>query len=253
MLTASGWRPRHGSTRTMRATHHPRQDRLPGPAAQTLAATRDRRGPIHEFPHGGSARPRALCFPGDERHSDPGTQELRHPRGRGPRRAPRSRRRRGRPSPLQADPRRRLPTRQGAPPVLERVLGEGAVLDEAVDRLVQVELPRRADRAGDPAARPTPTSRSSRPRRASRSSSRRPSRSARGHARRLQRTSTSSPRSRPSTTPRSTRSSRSCATRTRRCRRSRTAARRRATTRSSGTRAPATGRRSRAARPSGCR
>ena len=61
------------------------------------------------------------------------------------------------------------------------------------------------------------------------------------------------PRSRPSTTPRSTRSSRSCATRTRPWRRSRTAAPRTATTPSSRSRGRATASRSRAARPSGCR
>ena len=66
-------------------------------------------------------------------------------------------------------------------------------------------------------------------------------------------TSTSGPRSRSSTTPASTRSSRSCATRTRRSRRSRTAAPRTATTRSSRSSARATASRSRAARPTACR
>ena len=114
-------------------------------------------------------------------------------------------------------------------PILERVLGPGAVLDEAVEHLVQDRLSRGDRRAGH---RPADERR------------RRGRRGDRGQAAALQgdrpgppggrrsattRTSSSHPRSRPSTTPRSTRSSRSCATRTRRSRRSRTAGRRTAT------------------------
>ena len=51
---------------------------------------------------GGLARRPALYFPGDERHSHPSPQELRHPRGRAPRRAPQPRGRRGRPRTLAA-------------------------------------------------------------------------------------------------------------------------------------------------------
>ena len=84
--------------------------------------------------------------------------------------------------------------------VLEAVLGHGAVLDEAVDHLVQTRLSRRPDREGDPAAHQRRTSRSSRPRRASRSSSRRPSRSGPRSSSATTGTSTSGPRSRRSTT-----------------------------------------------------
>ena len=93
-----------------------------------------------------------------------------------------------------------------------------------------------------------PTSRSSRPRRASRSSSRRPSRSGPRSRSATIATSTSDRRSSRPTTPASTRSSRSCATRTRRWPPSRIVRPRTATTRSSASSARVTASRSRAAR-----
>ncbi len=57
-------------------------------------------------------------------------------------------------------------------PVLERALGPGAVLDDAVEHLSRPPTARRSSRRTSSRS-PTPTSRSSRPRRASRSSSRR--------------------------------------------------------------------------------
>ena len=171
---------------------------------------------------GGCTRARALCFPGDERHSDPGPKssvilEVEVPAERLDRavgeavRALRS----GLASPV-SDP-------ASAPTRARRVLGEGAVLDEAVDRPRQASY---RDALIDQAILPSTNAdveivqaeegkllifkATVQIRRKSPSAT--------------TGTSTSSPRSRPSTTPRSRRSSRSSATRTRRCRRSRTAA-----------------------------
>ena len=114
-------------------------------------------------------------------------------------------------------------------------------------------LPRRAHRAGDPAA--DQRRRRDRPGRGGQAADLQGDRPgpARGRARRLQELQLPARDRDDRRRRRSTRSSRSCATRTRPSRRSRTAAPRRATTRSSSTRAAATASRSTAARPSGCR
>jgi hypothetical protein len=124
-------------------------------------------------------------------------------------------------------------------PVLERVLGPGAVLDEAVDRLVQGAY---RDALIEQALLPltNPDVEIVQAEEARRSSSV------------ITRSSTSGRRSRPSTTRRSTGSSRSSATRMGRSRRSRIAPPRRATTRSSRWRAAGTGPRSKAGRLNGC-
>ena len=87
--------------------------------------------------------------------------------------------------------------------VLEAVLGHGAVLDEAVDRLIESSY-RDALIEKEILPSRTLTSRSSRRRRASRSSSRRPSRTDRSSSATTA-TSTSAPRSRRPTTLASTR------------------------------------------------
>ena len=203
--------------------------------------------------NGGLAGEPALCFPGDERHSHPRPQELDHPRGRSPRGEARPGRRRGRPRPLEADPRPRLPARQGA---ARRPRG-GSRSRRRPRRGRRsprpVGLSRRAHRAGDPAAHERRgRDRPGRGGQAAHLQGDRPG-PARGRARRLPELQLQA-RDRDHRRGQGRQGHRGAARlRTRRSPRSRIAARRTATTRSSSTRAPATARRSRAARPSGCR
>ena len=207
------------------------------------------REPVCRQPH---ERP-ALYFPGDERHRHPRPEELGHPRGRSSRRAPRPRRRRGGPG---ARRRTRVPGfRPGKAPrrVLEAVLGPGAVLDEAVDRLVQGAY---RDALIEQAILPLTNAdveivqaEEGKPLIFKATVQVRPG----GRARRLQELQLPA-RDRDDRRREGRQGHRGAARPERRpSRRSRNAAPRRATTRSSSSRAPATASRSRAGRPSGCR
>ena len=72
--------------------------------------------PPLRMPSSGRRATSALYFPGDADHDDARPQVHHRPRDRGPARAARSRHRRGRPAPLAADARPRVPPRQGAAP-----------------------------------------------------------------------------------------------------------------------------------------
>ena len=126
----------------------------------------------------GRRRGPALSSRGDERHHHPRSQQFRPPRGRAPARPARSGGGRGRPAPRPGAPASRasVPARHRGPCSSVRS-ALGPILDEAVEHLVEAAYRDALVRDGHRPAAPAPTWRSSRPRRASRSSSRRRSRS----------------------------------------------------------------------------